>query len=78
MTSLQKCIKRSIHKKGQFDIRDKKNSGSISIGEYLYTFFNNTSNHDNETLRSKLDAQMNNFKTIDKDLDGTLTFFPKF
>ena len=60
--------------KRQFDICDKNNSGSISIGEYLDTFFNNTSNNDYETLRSKLDAQIDKFKIIDKDLDGTLTF----
>ena len=58
----------------QFDKCDKNESGSISVGEYLSTLFESLNEMDYNSLRKALDEQMDQFKNIDHDGDGLLTF----
>jgi len=58
----------------QFDRCDKNDSGSISVGEFLNNYLNEMKDKDYETMRRILDDRMDQFKKIDEDGDGTLTF----
>lgn len=57
----------------KFATRDKDNSNTISVGEFLEYFFDKTDGMNYSTIRKLLDERMDRFKEIDTDHNGSLT-----